>query len=199
MKIDKFLLKGYPNGDAPQKRFLVTFSSLNTLRNLPDCQVIDLLDCQEEADEHHEIKTRRVTVDGNQQFFKVEKTMDFGKVTKEVETPITEEQFNQSVDSMYHLYKLVHRTRFAFCNGLISSGKLAGLDIDSHIGRGMFMMFDTFEFWNGFGILTIRGSEAKDIDTLKLPGGLEVVKEITRDKNFTTKVLATIDCTSFLE
>lgn len=199
MKIDKFLLKGYPSGDTPQKRFLVSFSNLDILKKLPDCQVVEITDCQESTTEDFEVRTRMVSTLGKEQYFKSERDVDFGKILKERETAITEEEFKKSTENMYHLYKLVHRTRYAFCNGLISSGKLAGITFEDETGRGMFMMLDTFDFWNGFAILTVRGSGVKDIENLQLPGTLNIVKEVTRDKTFTTKVLSTIDYTSFLE
>ena len=179
MKIDKHLYKGYPK-KGEEKRYLVSFENLDFLKLLRNYQVIELEDCQNTD----EIRTRRV---GNQYF----------RSWEEQEEPITKEQYEESVKNMYHLYRVVYRTRYIFPDGLISSAILSGIKVDSFEGRGVFMMLDTFSTWNGFGILTVKGSNIKDMN-LKLPG-IDIVKDITGDKTYYTKSMATIDYTSFLE
>lgn len=185
MNIDKFMLKGCPVGHTPEKRYLVSFDNLDILNMLPDIQVVEMVDCQEGP----EVRTRKVATLGKEYYFRTK---------EELEEAISKEDFDKSVENMNHLYRLLPRTRYAFCNGIISSAKLAKVDLASEEGRGMFMMLDVFKAWNGFGILTVKGSEVKNLGDLQLPL-LTVVKEITNDKTYSTKSIATIDYTSFLE
>ncbi|MCQ2551248.1 MAG: hypothetical protein MJ146_03545 [Clostridia bacterium] len=179
MKIDKHLYKGYPK-EGEERKYLVSFENLDILKVLRNYQVLEIEDCQETS----EIRTRRV----QEQYFRTK---------EELEEPITRQVYEESVKNIYHLYRVVPRTRYVFPDGIISSAILSGVSVDSFEGRGIFMMLDTFNTWNGFGILTVKGTGAAGLD-LKLPG-FEIVKDITGDKTYYTKSIATIDYTSFLE
>lgn len=189
MRIDKFVFKGYPKQDVPEKRFLISWENLDVLNLLRGYQVAQITDCQETED----IRTRKIEIEGKTHYFRIK---------EELEEPISKKIFEESCDNMYHLYRLVSRKRYAFADGMVSSAILSGVELDSgkDVGRGMFMMLDVFDHWNQFGILTVKGSkELGQESAFELPGTLKVIKEITDDKTYCTKSIATIDYTSFLE
>lgn len=208
MRIDKYVFKGYPKQDVPEKRFLVSFKNLEILNRLSSYQVADILDCQESA----EVRTRKISIDGKEHYFRtvshadaqIASTANTESIANTASTAsedaISKADFEQSCEKMYHLYRLVHRVRYAFSDGIVSAVILAGIPVKSDEARGVFMMLDTFDLWNGFGILTIKGSKVVNLDyeTLEVPG-FEIVKEITNDKTYFTKSISTIDYTSFLE
>lgn len=202
MRIDKYVFRGYPKQDVPEKRFLVSFKNLEILNRLSSYQVADILDCQESA----EVRTRKISIEGKEHYFRTVSHADVqiastaNTESTASEEAISKEDFEASCEKMYHLYRLVHRVRYAFSDGIVSAAILAGIPVKSDEARGVFMMLDTFDLWNGFGILTIKGSKVVNLDyeTLEVPG-FEIVKEITNDKTYFTKSISTIDYTSFLE
>ena len=179
MKIDKYVFKGYPKQDVPEKRFLVKIDNLDILNRVSGYQVADMIDCQEKD----EIRTRKIKIDGNEHFFRTK---------EELEEPISKEGFEDSTSRMHHRNRLVHRMRYAFPDGMISAAILANIPLESEEGRGIFMMLDTFDLWQDYAILTLKGSQAKEVKNLTIPG-LELVKEITDDMKYCTKSFASID------
>ena len=185
MNIDKYIFKGYPKQNVPEKRFLIRFENLDILKRLSGYEVAEMVDCQVSD----EVRTRKISIKGKEHYFRTK---------EELEEPISKEAFEESCENMHHLYRLVYRTRYAFSDGILSAAILAGIPVTSEDARGIFMMLDTFDLWKDFGILTVKGAKVSELNNFDLPE-IEILKEITDDKTYCTKSMATIDYTSFLE
>lgn len=163
LKQIRFFL-GIPHKVEIERKFLIKRPDDDFLKNQKLCKPCDIAQCY--ISEPYPFRVRKRGLDGDYIYIRTEKRKISELIRTEIETYITEDEYEKIIKGKKVLYK----TRWLY------------------IYKNQYFEIDVFPFWQNKALLEIELT-AED-DPYELPPFIEVIKEVTADNYYKNKQIA---------
>ena len=155
-----------------ERKFLIKYPDLDYLTSLPNCKRVQIiqtyLNLSDEGSE--EVRVRKRGINGNYIYFKTTKRKISDIKRVEVEKRLTKEEYYEILGSTKDKYQVI-KDRYCLCY------------------ENQYFEIDVYPFWNDKACIELELDDENQ--EIKFPPFIEVIKEVTGDKEYSNSKLAT--------
>ena len=170
-EISAFL--GEPKPLETRRKFLIQYPDVQALEKRPNCQNVDILQAYLKSEIPGEvIRIRQRGRDGNYIYFKTRKRQIEGMKRIEMEERLTQDEYLELLMQADPDYRPIRKRRYCLSE------------------NGLYYNIDIFPQWSDQALMEIElYSEDQQV---KIPEGIQVIREVTDEKEFTNPYIAKI-------
>ena len=169
-EISSFL--GAPEPFEIERKFLVEYPDLEMLKQLPNCQRIEIIQTYLTAPEGEESRVRQRGADGNYIYIQTTKKKVSDVKRVEVERRLTKDEYLRLLMDADPTCRPIRKTRYCLTH------------------NSQYFEIDIFPFWNDKAIVEIELSDENI--AIDFPAFLEIIREVTDDAAYKNASLAKI-------
>ena len=170
-EISSFL--GEPKPMETARKFLIARPDLRWLESLPNCQRVDILQAYLRSEIPGEtIRIRQRGRDGNYVYFRTRRRVTGNRQRIETEERLTRHEFQDLLMQADPDYRMIRKQRF-----LLSE-------------NGLYYKIDIYPEWNDTALMEVDLYSAED--EVPFPEGLQVIREVSGEEEFTNPYIARI-------
>jgi CYTH domain-containing protein len=170
-EISSFL--GEPRPLETKRKYLIAYPDVQALERKPNCQRVEILQAYLRSEVPGEmIRIRQRGRDGNYVYFMTRKRMIEGMQRIEMEERLSKNEYLELLMQADPAYRPIRKQRFCLSE------------------NGLYYNIDIYPQWNDRALMEI---ELYDRDEkVVFPEGIEVIREVTGEKEFTNPAIARI-------
>lgn len=161
---------GEPEPYEIERKFLIEYPNLALLESRPDCRKVEIIQTYLKAEEGEEVRVRQRGADGSYIYFKTVKKNVTPTTRVEVEERLSQQEYLKLLMEADTTKHQIRKTRYCLT------------------WEGQYFEIDIYPFWKDQAIAEIELLSAED--TVKIPGFLKVIREVTGDENYKNASLA---------
>lgn len=163
-------LLGIPVPLEIERKFLIKKPDFEKLKSLYECTTVSIVQTYLISEDNTERRVRQRGINGNYTFYYTEKKRINDLTREEKEEKITRDEYiNYLTQADTNLHQIIkERTCF--------------------ISNNLYFELDDYPFWDDKAILEIELTEENK--EITLPNGIEIIKEVTSDNNYSNYSLA---------
>ncbi|MBR2570656.1 MAG: helix-turn-helix domain-containing protein [Clostridia bacterium] len=163
---------GEPEPLEIEKKYLIEYPDLRRLEQMSNCRRSEIIQTYLKALEGWERRVRQRGEDGNYTFFETTKRPVSDLKRMEIERRISRDEYLQLLMEADPGRRAIRKTRYC----LTENGRCFEIDL--------------YPFWNDRAIVEVELADEEE--TVRLPGMLRVIREVTSDENYRNAALAAI-------
>ena len=168
-EISAFL--GEPKPLETRRKFLIRYPDLHMLETRPNCQRVEIMQAYLRSEIPGEvIRIRQRGHDGSYVYFKTRKRVIEGGKRIEMEERLTRREFQDLLLQADPDYRIIRKERFCLSE------------------NGLYYNIDLYPQWRDQALMEIELYNAGD--KVCFPDGIEVIREVSGDKEFTNPYIA---------
>jgi CYTH domain-containing protein len=170
-EISSFL--GEPKPMDTRRKFLIAYPDVRELASRPNCQSVDILQAYLKSEVPGEvIRIRQRGQNGNYIYFKTRKRQIEGMKRIELEERLTQDEYLELLMQADPDYRPIRKQRYCLSE------------------NGLYYNIDVFPQWTDQALMEIElYSEDQEV---KMPEGIQVIREVTGEDEFTNPYIARI-------
>ena len=168
-EISSFL--GEPRPVETGRKFLIKYPDIQALEKKPNCQAVDILQAYLHSEVPGEfIRIRQRGRDGNYIYYKTRKRYVEGGKRIELEERLTHHEFLDLLMQADPTYRTIRKDRWCLSE------------------NGLYYNIDLYPQWDDQALLEVELYSAGD--EVRFPEGIQVIREVTGEKEFTNPYIA---------
>ena len=168
-EISSFL--GEPRPLETRRKFLIRYPDLRMLETRPNCRRVEIKQAYLRSEDPGEvIRIRQRGQDGSYVYFKTRKRLIEGGKRIELEERLTDREFEDLLQHADPDYRVIRKERFCLSE------------------NGLYYNIDIYPQWNDQALMEIELYNAGD--EVCFPDGIEVIREVSGEKEFTNPYIA---------
>ena len=165
---------GEPRPMENRRKYLIRYPDVRELGSRPNCESVDILQAYLKSEIPGEmIRIRQRGRDGNYVYYKTRKRQIEGGKRIELEERLSKEEYLDLLMQADPEYRPIRKQRFCLSE------------------NGLYYNIDIYPQWKNQALMEIElyGGE----ETVRIPDGIEVIREVTSDKEFTNPAIARVN------
>ena len=161
---------GEPEPYEIERRFLIRYPDVKKLEALPNCRKVEIIQTYLKAKDGDELRIRQRGENGNYIYYKTLKHTVTPLKRVEIEENLTQDEYLQLLMEADPALHQIRKTRYCLTY------------------ENQYFKIDIYPFWNDRALMEIELRDEKE--TVRFPGQLEIIKEVTDDGNYNSRSLA---------
>lgn len=147
-----------------EKKFLIYYPNIKELENLPNCTRVDITQTYLKSNNDIERRIRARGIDGDYLYYLTEKKKISNLKRIEIERKLTQDEYLTLLMESDNKLHIIHKTRYCLSE------------------NNQYFEIDIYPEWDNQAIMEIELNS--EIETIKVPKFIEIVKEVTDDESY---------------
>jgi CYTH domain-containing protein len=161
---------GEPEPYEIERRFLIRYPDVKKLEALPNCRKVEIIQTYLKAKDGDELRIRQRGENGSYIYYKTLKHTVTPLKRVEIEENLTQDEYLQLLMEADPALHQIRKTRYCLTY------------------ENQYFKIDVYPFWNDRALMEIELRDEKE--TVRFPGQVEIIKEVTDDGNYNSRSLA---------